>query len=898
MSDANKSMPTARRTSSPLGGRSAYVLLALLFMVPALLGVAAQSGGSPGDFDVSAPNLRAGAATTYTVTYFAERTVPQDYAFRVTFPSDEDFNGFRMDPNDPDAVQHDYSKLTHQWSIFRSEENSLAGDEYFWNVQFNVTRSIQAGERITFTVDILSNPSDPDDYIVEATLREGAFRSTVGTSTDTVAITFAAPGEGEVIFDLPNRAGGTRLTGDLLVRPEASTSTLDVTLPFAFEVREANLRPGWTVVQDKQEPNPLGFGAEPWIIRYSGSALDGGQVSRIPFGEIDVTPYTGNFTFEFLERQANGAQVRDYDAQFEVVTNVIDVDYTTAAAGRANTGSTHVLRQDIAVSNTLAENDRLIIRFPAGFDLSQVSANDIDLEGEVNGDPGVVADGGTNGGSTQINAQQRTITFTMGEDDEIPDGVAAHLIVRDLIAPKAIGPTDEFQVHTLDQEGRNMDRDASLKFEATAHGTLRSFSLTGGSVPGPTDAARSGQSGRLVFSGQLDTGGPASLRFYFPDGYAVSAGQSFSAKVSEGSSQADATVTVDAAKRTVTVSLSGLDLDAGDSINGTLTGFRHPVVLGSYPFTLRTISSAGAELDSVSAAVDVTAVQLTGIIVNRANDDLGGSGQVTLEFQHHGLLTSGARLRVALSDGYQLSTTNVRLNGITIATDDMEVVGGALLILIEDHTEVDSAFARLQLGRVTNPPLRPSVGSGGTATVDILAGGSSPVASGSTTLDALVLPANAPSHLYLTADSIEAANRLIQVTATETADGVRVSWVLPADQPKGNGQVVPPAGVQVWSSQSPYTLLATYEDGDGGFESRQHLDEDGDGDTRYLVTMFFADGIGRYDGGDDAPDTDDYDGAAVDAPDRTWLWVVIGIGALLVIVLVAVLVVRARGDRR
>lgn len=157
----------------------------------------------------------------------------------------------------------------------------------------------------------------------------------------------------------------------------------------------------------------------------------------------------------------------------------------------------------------------------------------------------------------------------------------------------------------------------------------------------------------------------------------------------------------------------------------------------------------------------------------------------------------------------------------------------------------------------------------------------------------------------VTPEDILEANERISVEVTREGDTNVVSWELPTTGLPGTV-----AGVQVWGSNSPYSLLQTCATGSSCFTASEfrHTGGEARADTAYLVTMFYGttQALGFYTQST-APDTDVYPGTSSEdagGPQGgdgggsgglpNWAIVLIVLGVLFLIVLVAILIARGR----
>jgi hypothetical protein len=166
---------------------------------------------------------------------------------------------------------------------------------------------------------------------------------------------------------------------------------------------------------------------------------------------------------------------------------------------------------------------------------------------------------------------------------------------------------------------------------------------------------------------------------------------------------------------------------------------------------------------------------------------------------------------------------------------------------------------------------------------------------GNGTTNGTVPPTSTPTGgVPISAAQIAAANKAVQVTVTRSGSDNKVDFTLPSGLPAAA------AGVQVFRSTSPFALVATLGKGDAAFTSRSFLDVGAPATAKYVVTVFYGKGAGQgY-----CPETScdpatipgfgDLGGAQAPAKsDLVWYLLISGM-VLVAIVLVIILVVRAR----
>ena len=160
----------------------------------------------------------------------------------------------------------------------------------------------------------------------------------------------------------------------------------------------------------------------------------------------------------------------------------------------------------------------------------------------------------------------------------------------------------------------------------------------------------------------------------------------------------------------------------------------------------------------------------------------------------------------------------------------------------------------------------------------------------------------------LTPQDLVDANEDLQATVDVARDGDDnvVTWQLPETD-------APIAGVQVWRSTSPYSLLETLRAGEDAFENRTFRDTGAPATARYIVTVFFGDAealgfFGQDDTLDDVPgysdlsedERRDLGKASVEDSDGDgfpwWGWLIIILVIIAIAALIFFLIKRSRDD--
>jgi hypothetical protein len=149
----------------------------------------------------------------------------------------------------------------------------------------------------------------------------------------------------------------------------------------------------------------------------------------------------------------------------------------------------------------------------------------------------------------------------------------------------------------------------------------------------------------------------------------------------------------------------------------------------------------------------------------------------------------------------------------------------------------------------------------------------------------------------VSAAQIEAANLQVDVTVQRDGKNNVITWTLPASPP------APIAGVQIWRSTSPYTLVATLDNASDEFKAKRYVDEGAAKNASYRVTLFYTLGGASFGKSNGDPTTIAGFDALNDARAPTssgkdglpgWFWPVIIGAALLVLLIIVGLVLLLR----
>jgi hypothetical protein len=146
----------------------------------------------------------------------------------------------------------------------------------------------------------------------------------------------------------------------------------------------------------------------------------------------------------------------------------------------------------------------------------------------------------------------------------------------------------------------------------------------------------------------------------------------------------------------------------------------------------------------------------------------------------------------------------------------------------------------------------------------------------------------------LTEDQIISANKDVSVTVTRDGGDNLVSFTLPLNLP------ATAQGVQVFRSNSPFVLVATLDRTSTDFQSRSYLDVGAPLASKYLVTVFYANGQGKATSSPDEIPGFSQLGPGVQSGDANNAqltligYLLVGVLAVFLVVLLIVLVVRGR----
>jgi len=438
----------------------------------------------------------------------------------------------------------------------------------------------------------------------------------------------------------------------------------------------------------------------------------------------------------------------------------------------------------------------------------------------------------------------------------------AHLLVKTPAHPA--GAAD---VTYLDQDGQAVTAPGLFTFGNTQAPLPTSISPTKGSVNGGSTVTITG--GRFQSAPTVCFGGTPG------DATCPSENQATSVTVAAGG----ASLTAVAPAHVVgTVPVTVINGDGEPEPLACGAGGASPVPDCSPPLTFTFLGTDILVVPTVTSVSPAQGVLAGGTAVTITGTHFATSGTTTVTFGG----TAATNVVVASATSIT-ATTPAHAAG---AVDVVVTTGGQTATLTAGYTYTDTPTGGSSGGSGGS-----SGGSGGSSGSSGGSSGGSGSSGNST--------GGAPS---ITDAQILAANKKVVVTVKHSDGQNQVTWTLPASGLPGTV-----AGVQLWRSNSPYTLVKTFPSTDSGFRSGSYTDvgADAKATTKYLVTMYYgaSQALGFFTNST-APTTTAYPGIAAQSAGSTtstgshalptWAIVLIAVGVLFLIVLVAVLIARGR----
>jgi hypothetical protein len=380
---------------------------------------------------------------------------------------------------------------------------------------------------------------------------------------------------------------------------------------------------------------------------------------------------------------------------------------------------------------------------------------------------------------------------------------------------------------------------------------------------------RDGQAGTLASAVQVQAALPPQFTALSP---------------STGSINGGSLLTLDGAgfTATTTVSVGGKTVPATASADGTRLSFVTPNLMevaaqhrGIGPVPIEVTNSAAGNhrftLDRHFAFSSAVAPTL--LSVSPASGPAEGGTDVTLSGTN---FAAGATVRFG-----DASATNVVVVNANTITARTPAGTGSVTVTVQTGGQTASlANGFTYQGAETVTPTTTSTSTTTTTTT---------TTTSSTTPPVTILPSD-----------ITAANQRVQLTVTRDGASNVLEWVLPTSNLPAAVQ-----GVQVWRSNSPYTLVTTLPVTSSEFADARFVDRAAEAlaSSKYLVTMYYGstEALGLFTSAS-APDTAVYPGTSSEDgadDDGLPLWAILLIvaGVLLLIVLVVVLVARGQRSR-
>ncbi len=374
--------------------------------------------------------------------------------------------------------------------------------------------------------------------------------------------------------------------------------------------------------------------------------------------------------------------------------------------------------------------------------------------------------------------------------------------------------------------------------------------------------------------------GPHTVVITNPDGQALTLTDKFAFTAVAGPVVSSVNPTTGPAAGGTSITITGSNFASGATVTVGGAACTTPVVTGTTSITCTTPSGAAG-----AVAIAVTVAGQTGSLANAFTyTGTGPAPTITAISPTSGLIAGGTSVT--------LTGTNFA-SGATVKFDTSDCTA----VAVTGTTSITCTTPAHAAGAVT---VTVTVGTQTATTTYTYTTTTSTTSSttSSTTTTTSTTGTSTSSTGTVSPSTINTLNGQIVTKVTRDGSTNVISWTLPTT---GLPQAV--AGVQVFRSNSPYVLVASFDAGTTAYNAGTYTDSSTQAleTSKYLVTMFFGKtaALGFKDSSN-LPDTADFPGTAVGTTSSTssglpaYAIALIVAAVVLLAVLVIVLVVRSR----
>jgi hypothetical protein len=655
---------------------------------------------------VELADRKAGATTTATLTFTTANTIPSDGKIVVDFDDDFDLSG---------VANGDISSSTLDGNFTVSRN---AGSE-----TLTITRSGGSDEAAGVHELVIADVANPSaaqltsDYAVTTLTAADAEIDTqtnidgtsiIGTLTATnvqpaslvagvvgsVTVTFTAeqavPADGKIAITLP--------AGFVLDSGSATAVTAGGTYN-STDYSDA------TVVG--QVVTLVGDGA--------GTGLGAGETATITLSHIKNPTVSGSTnTYSIVTLTTADAEI---DSDTAVTADTITAGALTSADVQPASlvaGTQGNATVSFTLGNPVPANGKIVIVFPAGYDLSNVGVGDVSSAADIDG-------------SLSASVAGQTITIVRSGGSVLAAGTTVDdLVIADVKNPGVSGTTGTYSITTATNTNANIDTAASVTADTITVGALTAANVQPASLVAGVDGNVT-----ITFTTANPIPNDGKIVVDFPAGFDATGTTGVSLSDGNGGTTDPTINRVDVANgdgtndiATVVLNGNNTAIAAGSSVTLVISSIRNPQVSGSAgTYSITTTTGAGTQIDTEASvpADTITAGVLTSANVQPASLVAGSSSNVTVTFTTANPVPTNGKIAVTFPAGFSIA--NVVSGDISSSSMDgtftASVVGQVLTITRAGGTAelAGAQTVTISNSHVRNPQVSGSTGVYGIATM-------------------------------------------------------------------------------------------------------------------------------------------------------------------------------------
>ena len=587
---------------------------------------------------VTPASLIAGDVGDLAVSITSHQPIPADGTITLTFPSGYDLTGLAATDSVPVTGLDGCNLLAVQGqSVTITRIDCDGGD---------AATDAPAGE-LTFTLPGVGNPilTGSSGTVAVATTTGGlpadietgtapAVTLVKGVLTAT-SVTLSSPAAGDATGDVT--------VGFTTVNPIPVNGKVKITFPDGFDVSGVPSN----VVLDASASTPGVNGtasADGHVVTVvmSGGAWPAGA-KTITLTQIKNPPVSGTTgDFPIVTTDSSNIVI-DGASAAGVTINPGALSFPTVVP--TNLGANHKGDADVTFTtvNPLPVDGKVSVIFPAGFDLSQITATATTALG-IDGNLAVTVEG-------------QTVTVARVDDETgsvVPAATLVKFTLHGVRNPYAAGNTGAFDVTTTTVGGVAIDHRAAPLVTLTPQITDASVSRSNTT----TNAAAGTFTATFTTSATVARLG--KIKITFPSGFDLTGVVSGSV-VLGGAVPFDGTGTASVDGQVVTISRNGVTAAAPGPKTITLSGVKNPAMVGlTGAFGVGTFAADGTtgtgDIATGITGLTIGAVPLTNLSAAVASNIAGATTRLTLNFTTVSNVANNGKIIIQLPDGFSAGT--------------------------------------------------------------------------------------------------------------------------------------------------------------------------------------------------------------------------------------------------